>query len=126
MRKALFIAPHPDDESLGCGGTIFAFKNMNSQIHWLIATSMKENHGFTSEQIAIRDKEIGAVKQHYGFNSATKLDFPAASLNSENFNQLIDSLKKEINKIAPTDLFLPFPGDVHSDHKYVFEAGKVC
>ena len=32
MEKALFIAPHPDDETLGCGGTIFKHKEAGDSI----------------------------------------------------------------------------------------------
>ena len=41
MNKVLVIAVHPDDETLGCGGTLLKHKSNNDQIHWLIATDIK-------------------------------------------------------------------------------------
>ena len=36
MSKVLVIAPHPDDETLGCGGTLFRHKANGDEIYWLI------------------------------------------------------------------------------------------
>ena len=41
MKKILFIAPHADDETLGCGGIIHKFKSENCKIYWLLATKKK-------------------------------------------------------------------------------------
>ena len=126
MKKAVIIAPHPDDESLGCGGTIHSLKATGAEVHWVIITAMKQEEGFSDNQIKIRDKEMRKVSEHYGFDSVTSLNFASAKLNSSNLSTLIFSLKKVIAKLSPTDLYLPFPGDSHSDHKYVFDAGLAC
>lgn len=122
----MFLAPHPDDETLGCGGTIPLLKNIGVEIHWVIVTSMKEQEGFSAGQITSRRNEIHKINKHYGFNSVSNLNFESAKLNSSNLSNLISSLKMVISEISPTDLYLPFPGDCHSDHKYVFDAGIAC
>lgn len=126
MIRAVFIAPHPDDESLGCGGTIHSLKAMGAEIHWVIVTSMKKDEGFSDSQIKTRENEIVEVSKHYGFDSVSRLNFTSANLNSSNLSALILSLKKIISDLSPTDLYLPFPGDSHSDHRYVFDAGSAC
>ena len=40
MNRVLVLAVHPDDETLGCGGTLFKHKSNNDEIHWLIATEL--------------------------------------------------------------------------------------
>ena len=54
MNKVLVVAVHPDDETLGCGGTLLKHKSQGDNIHWLICTTMdkddeyfekRENHG---------------------------------------------------------------------------------
>ncbi len=41
--KILVIAPHPDDETLGCGGTLLRHKAEGDEIHWLIMTKMNKD-----------------------------------------------------------------------------------
>ena len=108
MIKTVFIAPHPDDESLGCGGTIHFMKNLGAEIHWIIVTSMKEEEGFSIEQIKTREKEIDEITKLYGFDSVTNLNFASSSLSSCNFNELIFCMKQALKKILPTEIFLPF------------------
>ena len=43
MNKVIVIAPHPDDETLGCGGTLLRHKLEGDEIHWMIMTKMDEN-----------------------------------------------------------------------------------
>ena len=42
--KVLIIAVHPDDETLGCGGTLLKHKNNGDEIHWLICTETNKNN----------------------------------------------------------------------------------
>ena len=39
MNKVLVIAVHPDDETLGCGGTLLRHKDEGDEIYWLIVTT---------------------------------------------------------------------------------------
>ena len=41
----LVIAPHPDDETLGCGGTLLRHLGQGDDIDWLIVTSVREEDG---------------------------------------------------------------------------------
>ena len=38
MNKVLFVAVHPDDETLGCGGTILKHKAQGDEIYWMVMT----------------------------------------------------------------------------------------
>ena len=57
MNKVLVIATHPDDEILGCGGTLLKHKSNNDEIHWLIVTDIKESEGFDQSSIESRKKD---------------------------------------------------------------------
>ena len=67
MNKVMIIAPHPDDETLGCGGTILRHIAQGDDVYWLIMTTMKGTSVFTEEQVTKREKEIVAVSSNYGF-----------------------------------------------------------
>ena len=61
--KVLVVAVHPDDETLGCGGTLLKYKANSDEIYWLIVTAIKSGYrdwdlGFSKEVIEKRDKEI--------------------------------------------------------------------
>jgi len=45
MDRVLIVAVHPDDETLGCGGTLLKHKANGDEIHWLICTA----HGDTDK-----------------------------------------------------------------------------
>ena len=45
MNNIIVIAPHPDDETLGCGGTLLRERKLGSRIHWINITSISEIYG---------------------------------------------------------------------------------
>ena len=70
--KVLVMSVHPDDETLGCGGTLLKHKMEGDEIFWLIATDMKVKDGFSKEKIAARDKEIETVSLKYNFRKTVR------------------------------------------------------
>ncbi len=121
MKKILFVAPHPDDETLGCGGTIFKHLNQGDEVHWLILTTTTGSDSFSKEFTNKRDEEIRKVSELYKFKSTTQLDFKTTELDSYPLKELIDTIKKEIEKVDPECMYVPFYGDPHSDHRISFE-----
>lgn len=126
MDNVLIVAVHPDDETLGCGGTLLKHKADGDSIHWMIATDVKESEGFTIEVVKRRGKEIEQVAQMYGFNSTHKLGLSTMRVDEYTMSELIGSISKIINEIKPSIIYLPFKGDVHSDHRHIFEAAYSC
>jgi len=122
MKKILVIAVHPDDETLGCGGTLLKHKADGDEIHWLICTTLNKQ----SDYYEAREKEIQKVASLYRFDSVTQLQFETMKVDEYSMSELISSLSKVIKNIEPTDIYLPFLGDVHSDHRKIFEASFSC
>ena len=57
MKNILVIAPHPDDETLGCGGTLLRHVAEGDRVYWLIGTTIKEEQGFLSSRVKSRQKK---------------------------------------------------------------------
>jgi len=126
MNKVLVIAVHPDDETLGCGGTLCKHKDYGDEIHWVIATDIKESNGYNASTIKKRNKEILKVGDFYGFSSVNKLGLSSTKVDEYSMSELITKISSVINKIKPNIIYLPFKSDVHSDHKYIFDAAFSC
>lgn len=120
--KVLVVAVHPDDETLGCGGTLLKHKFQGDQINWLICTGLNKNHTYYKT----REKEINKVSNLYNFNSIHRLPFETTKLDQYNRNDIIEKISKIIKKIKPNIIYLPFAGDIHSDHKIIFETSYSC
>jgi LmbE family N-acetylglucosaminyl deacetylase len=126
MNRVLVVAVHPDDETLGCGGTLLKHKSNNDEIHWLIVTDIKELEGFDKSTIEKRKNEIDKVKRLFNFNSVSKLGLSTTKIDEYSMSSLIEKISSVINKVKPHIIYLPFKGDIHSDHKHVFNAAYSC
>lgn len=121
-KKVLIVAVHPDDETLGCGGTLLKHKTAGDAVHWLIVTSIQEQHGFGASTVETRRREIEAVSAMYGFDGVYNLDFPTMQLDDIPFKKLISSISDVFGQVEPDIVYLPFKGDVHTDHQIAFKA----
>ena len=74
--KTLVVAPHPDDELLGCGGTLLRRKAEGAYLGWLIVTEISQEMGWPSAQVQQREEEIAKVASGLGVNRAYKLGLP--------------------------------------------------
>jgi len=125
-KRILAIAPHPDDETLGCGGTMLMERAAGARLFWLIVTDMTEAAGFSSERIATREQEITAVGAAYGVEKTFRLGFAAAMLDAVPKADIVAAIGRIVRQVQPTDVYLPFRRDGHSDHTAVFDAGAAA
>lgn len=126
MSRVLVVAPHPDDETLGCGGTLLKHRDQGDEVHWLIVTAMTAEGGFTPEVIERRQYEIGTVSARYGFGSVHQLSFPAARLDAIPLQSIVQEIGAVVKRVSPQVLYAPFRNDVHTDHRAVFDAIAAC
>lgn len=119
MNRVLIIAPHPDDETLGCGGTILKHKSKKDKIYWVCVTSMKYGKSWSKIDIKRRDNEINKVIKEYQFDGFYSLNLPPKELDQIKLTEIIGPLSKIINTIKPNILYAPFFADAHSDHQII-------
>jgi LmbE family N-acetylglucosaminyl deacetylase len=128
MNKVVFIAVHPDDETLGCGGTILKHKENGDEIYWLIVTSInkKKTSSYNDAEILERQELINEVSKEYGFNKTYQLGFPTTHLHSIDLLELINEINSVFNEVKPNIIYTMFNHDVHSDHRVAFDAVYSC
>lgn len=124
--KVLVFAPHPDDETLGCGGTILKHKHIGNKIYWVIITNIHIENGWSEDAVLKRQKEIHQVEDMYGFDKIFKLDFPTTMLDTISYSDLIDRISAVIQEVKPSIVYLPNHCDIHTDHQVSFKAAFSC
>ena len=124
--RVLVLAVHPDDETIGCGGTLLRHKAEGDEIYWLIATSMKETDGFTKKEVRNRKSQIDAASQAYDFNRIYTLDISTKKVDLLPKVDIINKISEIFHKVKPNTIYLPFMNDVHSDHRIIFELAFSC
>ncbi|WP_337996592.1 PIG-L family deacetylase [Oleispirillum naphthae] len=122
MSIVLAIAPHPDDETLGCGGALLRHRARGDDIHWLIVTALTPRFG-DAARIAGREREIAAVAEAFGFASTVELGFETTALDRVPMGDLVARIAGAVDRLRAETVYLPHPGDAHSDHRAVFQAG---
>ena len=120
--RTLVIAPHPDDEVLRPGGTLFRRKSEGSNIAWLIITSMENNQSIMQGKVLRRQVEIEEVAKLLEFDEIYQFGYPTAKLDQIPLNELISNITEVYTKFAPSEILIPFSGDIHTDHKLVNRA----
>jgi len=124
--KTIVVAPHPDDEVLGSAGTILRRKAEGAEVAWLIVTGMKSGSGWSEAQTERRSAEIEKIKSFFQFDEVFQLNFPPSGLNSTLMGDLINAISQVFQRYQPVEVLVPHPSDVHSDHRYVFDAVASC
>ena len=120
--KILVIAPHPDDETLGCGGTLFRHKEERDELYWAIVTGISEDMGWPETAVKKRDAEIEAVAKKYGFSDVINFRLPTTRLDTLPLTDLIEKITDVYKKIEPEIIFIPYAYDVHTDHQIIAKA----
>ena len=123
--KILIIAPHPDDEILGCGGIIAKNIAEENEVYIAIVTSGQAPLFNPEDDKVDRDCCLNAHKL-LGVKKTFFLDLPAAMLDSVPRYKLNGSIAKVVIEVMPDEIYIPHIGDMHFDHKLINEACMVA
>ena len=125
MKKILVIAPHPDDEILGCGGTIIKNIAEGNEVYVCIVTKGFPPL-FNMERTAENRRDTIKCHQHIGIKKTYYLDFPAAMLEKVERYELNGKILDVIKEVQPDEAYIPHWGDMQKDHQMVAEASMVA
>lgn len=126
MSRILVVAPHPDDEVLGAGGTIARLTHEGHEVIVVIVTR-GDSAMFDPDVIEQGCEEARHAHALLGVQRTVFMEgFPAALLDTIPHSHLNEALRELLCDIKPHILFIPFNGDIHLDHRLVFESVLVA
>ena len=125
FKNILVVAPHVDDETLGCGGAILKFKKDKKKVSMILVC---EAHGYTQNKKILleKEKQVKKVKKFYKFNNFLRFDYPSSKMYKVDEKILIDRFNEAIDKIKPDTIIIPFLNDAHSDHRIISKTIQSC
>lgn len=123
--NVLVIAPHPDDEILGVGGTIAKRANDGDNVYVCVVTKAGEPL-FREELVEQARKECREADHFLGVKETFFLDFPAVRLEEVPRYKLNDGLMQAVQRVKPDEVYIPHRGDMQLDHKMIVDAAMVA
>ncbi len=121
----LIIAPHPDDEILGCGGTIIKHIKQNDEVYLCIMTKGDIKY-YGDQTLHEKRQEVLKVAEFLKIKKVFFCDFIAAQLDTYPQNQINQKLREIIQEVRPHTIYLPHQGDLHRDHQITFQCTLVA
>jgi LmbE family N-acetylglucosaminyl deacetylase len=123
--KVLVVAPHPDDEVLGVGGTLHRLAAAGHAVTVAIATKGWAPL-FPDSQVAQVRAEAQAAADILGVRRLRFMDLPVTRLNELPRSEVNAAFDRLFAEEQPDWALLPHPGDRHEDHRQCFAAAMVA
>lgn len=122
--SVLVIAPHADDEILGCGATMAKLAAEGNDVYVLIVTnaSVGAPELYTEQGIAKIRREAKEAHQILGVKDTFFMDFPAPRLDTYPSYKISMEISKLFEKLMSEIIFIPGLGDLHMDHAVLYRA----
>ena len=128
MSKILVVAPHADDEVLGCGATMAKACAKGDEVFVLICTnaSVGAPELFSAELIKQIRSEAVTAHRLIGIKETFFLEFPAPALDQYPRYKMSNEISAVIRKIGADTVYIPHRGDCHKDHTIIHECAMVA
>lgn len=134
--RTLVVAPHPDDESLGCGGAIALLRQQQRPVHVLFVSDGSMSHPqskkYTTEaRSALREQE---AKNALGYLKVASSDItflrlpdtrvptaPNSGERSAYFDKAVERVQQCLEATHPDTVLVPWRRDPHGDHRATWQ-----
>jgi LmbE family N-acetylglucosaminyl deacetylase len=127
MEKILVLCAHPDDETLGMGGTIAFHTSRGDKVFVLIfadGESAREN--YSTKKINRRQEEAKKAASNLSVTEIQFLQFRDQILDTVSILELAKKIEMAIKKWNPDTIYTHYWGDVNQDHRRVFESSLIA
>ncbi len=125
-KNILVISVHPDDETLGCGGTMLKHKASGDNIHWLILTKANPKITAIKNILQLQNDYIRLAAKAYNFDTWEQLDFITTELEAYATGDLVRAISDSMVKVMPEVVYCNHFSDIHTDHQTAFSAIMSC
>jgi LmbE family N-acetylglucosaminyl deacetylase len=123
-RRVLVIAAHPDDEVLGCGGTVALHTKAGDDVTSVI---MCEGESLRYGQNGVGQTEhIRLAAEALGVRDVRALGFADQRLDTLPLTELICPLDRIVKEVQPQVVYCQWGGDINRDHHLLFQAALVA
>jgi len=132
MKTILVIAAHPDDEALGCGGTIARLTSEGNYVYTLILgeglTSRDTSRDRNKREEEIRElkKQAEEANKILGVKKVYTFDFPDNRFDTVPLLDIVKTIEKIKEDIKPDIVFTHHYGDLNIDHQITFKAAMTA
>ena len=127
-RKVLVVAAHPDDEVIGCGGTISIFASEGCEVYTLILgegitsrDASRDRHK-REEDIRMLKKQAEDANKILGVKKIYTFDFPDNRFDTVSLLDIIKTIEKIKCDVKPDIVFTHHQGDLNIDHQITFRS----
>ena len=125
--STLVIAAHPDDEVLGCGGTIARLAQEGEQVHILTlgegaASRFDKGNAAAEEAVARLRKMSHEVAAFLGARNVTAAGLPDNQFDTVPLLQVVKAIESVIEKVRPSAVYTQHGGDLNVDHAITYRA----
>jgi N-acetylglucosamine malate deacetylase 1 len=126
MKKILVISAHPDDESLGLGGTLALHAKNGDEVFVLIFTDGESSRGKKENQITKREEQSKRACKILGIKKVKFLRYLDQNLESISLVEIANEIEDVIKNWSPSIIYTHYWGDMNQDHRRLFEATKIA
>lgn len=127
-KKILVVAAHPDDEILGCGGTMALYSRRGDEVYALIlgegVTSRDEERDreHRGKEIADLKRQVKAANKIIGTKKTFLFDFPDNRFDSVSLLDIVKVVENVKKEVMPDTVYTHHKGDLNIDHRITFNA----
>ncbi len=118
------IAAHPDDELLGCGGTVALHTRRGDRVTSIIACE-GESLRYGPDGVGQKEHTRRAAAE-LGVEDVRRLEFADQRLDTIPLTDIITPLEKVIHEVRPRIVYVQWGGDINRDHELLFKAALVA
>lgn len=124
MRRILVVAAHPDDEALGCGGTIAKHTAAGDRVEIVFIADgvSSRGHPIDSRHKDRRREAANQSSEILGARQPRYLEFPDNALDAVPLLEIIQAIERIVSKVAPEIIYTHHGGDLNIDHRRAFQA----